>query len=76
MKTHPLAPRHLGRLLLGMAVLLAGALTLHGVARADIDVRLDLGNAPTLSGFYFNAPPHRVYDSSSGVYVPLRISNW
>jgi len=69
MKPRIFAPRPLASALFGVALLLAGTLALHGVARADIDVRLDLGNAPTLSGFYFNAPPHRVYDSTSGVYV-------
>jgi len=69
MKPHDFAPRHLGTALAAAAVLLVGSLALHGAARADIDVRLDLGNAPALPGFYFNAPPHRVYDATSGVYV-------
>jgi len=51
----------------GLAVALA--LALAPPAHADIDVRLDLGNAPEPPSFAFVAPPHRVYDSTSGVYV-------
>jgi len=69
MTSRTATPRHLGAALATLAGLLAGTLALHGAARADIDVRLDLGNAPPAPNFYFHAPPHRVYDSTSGVYV-------
>jgi len=51
------------------ALVLVGALVLHGSARADVDVHLDIGNAPPPPAVSFHAAPHRIYDRRSHVYV-------
>jgi hypothetical protein len=55
--------------LAAVALFLAGALALARPARADVDVRLDIGNAPPAPSFVFHTRPHRVYDRTSRVYV-------
>ena len=55
---------------LAVAALFAfGALATARPARADVDVRLDIGNAPPAPSITFHSRPHRVYDRTSQVYV-------
>src|SRR5437588_9286246 len=69
MKRDSLAPRAWGATLVSAALVLAGSLAIHTPARADVNVRLDLGRAPRGNFVLFRNPPHRIYDRSSGVYV-------
>ena len=51
------------------AGILAGVLFISTPARADISVRIDLGNAPPAPRFTFRARPHEVYIPERRVYV-------
>jgi hypothetical protein len=68
---HPRLETHGAGVGLGIAAtILAGLLTLHAVpAQAGVDVHIDIGNAPPPPTIVFQARPHRVYDSSTRVYV-------
>src|SRR4051794_20611522 len=54
----------------GCALVLLGALALGTPARAaDVDVRLDIGQAPPPPNIASHARPHRILDRRSRVYV-------
>jgi hypothetical protein len=51
------------------AAILASALCASVPARADIDVRIDIGNAPPAPQLVFHARPHERYDPRARVYL-------
>jgi hypothetical protein len=51
------------------AAILAGVLFTVVPARADIDVRINIGNAPPAPHFVFRARPHEQYFPEARVYV-------
>jgi hypothetical protein len=51
------------------AAILAGLLFTSVPARADIDVRIDIGNAPPAPHFVFRARPHEHFIPDRRVYV-------
>ena len=51
------------------AAILAGALCASTPARASIDVRIDIGNAPPAPHMMFHARPHERFDPGTRVYV-------
>src|SRR5262249_52964765 len=55
--------------LAAVALCVAGTAAVARPARAAVDVRVDIGNAPPAPSFAFHARPHRFYDRGSEVYV-------
>jgi len=51
------------------AAILAGFLFTSVPARADVDVRIDIGNAPPAPHFVFHARPHEQFIPDRRVYV-------
>lgn len=68
MKRDSLAPRGWCIQLAIAALFLAGSLAVGKPARADVDLRFDIGHAPR-AGMFFHSRPHHFYDRGSGVYV-------